>query len=74
MTNVKTRYQANRIRTAACHLPELKSVRVHFAPGKIAITLELLGQFLRFLDQNDRHSLGILLIYRSKQLDLEIES
>ena len=24
----------------------LKSVRVHFAPGKIAITLELLGQFL----------------------------
>ena len=24
--------------------------RVHFAPGKIAITLELLSQFLRFLD------------------------
>ena len=42
---------------------ELKSVRVHFAPGKIAITLELLGQFLRFLDQNDRHSLGVLLIF-----------
>ena len=41
----------------------LKSVRVHFAPGKITITLELLGQFLRLLDQNDRHSLGVLLIY-----------
>ena len=26
----------------------LKSVRVHFASGKIGITLELLGQFLRF--------------------------
>ena len=38
-------------------------VRIHFALGKIAITLELLGQFLRFLDQNDRHSLGVLLIY-----------
>ena len=36
---------------------------VHFVPGKIMITLELLCQFLRFLDQNDRHSLGILLIY-----------
>ena len=42
---------------------KLKSVRVHFAPEEIAITLELLGQFLRFLDQNDRHSLGVLLIY-----------
>ena len=39
------------------------SVRVHFALGKIAITLELLGQFIRFLDKNDRHSLGVLLIY-----------
>ena len=44
-------------------LQKLKSVRVHFAPGKIAITLELLGQFRRFLDQNDHHSLGVLLIY-----------
>ena len=44
-------------------IPILKSVRIHFAPGKIAITLELLSQFLRFLDQNDRHSLGVLLIY-----------
>ena len=41
----------------------LKSVRVHFALGEIAITLELRSQFLRFLDQNDRHSLGVLLIY-----------
>ena len=40
----------------------LKSVRVHFAPGKIAITLELLGQFLRFMDQNDRQCLPVLLI------------
>ena len=37
----------------------LKPVRVHFAPGKITITLELLGQF----DQNGRHFLAILLIY-----------
>ena len=37
----------------------LKSVCVHFAPGKIAITLELLGQF----DQNGRHFLAIILIY-----------
>ena len=36
----------------------LKSIRV----WKIAITLELLGQFLRLLDQNDSHSLGVLLI------------
>ena len=42
---------------------ELKSIRVHFAPAEIAITLELLSQFLRFLDKNDRHSLGVLLIY-----------
>ena len=40
----------------------LKSIRVHFAPAEIAITFELLSQFLRFLDQNDRHSLGVLLI------------
>ena len=32
---------------------------VHFAPGKIVITLELLGQF----DQKGRHFLAILLIY-----------
>ena len=43
----------------------LKSVRVHFAPGKIAITFEILGQFPRFLDQNERHGLPVLLIYRS---------
>ena len=48
---------------AKLFVPELKSIRVHFAPAEIAITLELLSQFLRFLDQNDRHSLGVLLIY-----------
>ena len=52
----------------------LKSVRVHFAPGKIAITFELLGQFPRFLVQNDRHSLPILLIeaieHRNRKLDI----
>ena len=42
---------------------KLKSVRVHFAPGKIVITLELLGQFIRFMDQNDRQGLPVLLIY-----------
>ena len=30
----------------------LKSVRVHFAYGRIAITLELLGRFGRFLDED----------------------
>ena len=44
---------------------KLKSIRVHFAPAEIAITLELLSQFLRFLDQNDRRSHGVLLIYSS---------
>ena len=41
----------------------LKSVRVHFASGEIAITLELPGPFIVFLDKNDRHSLGVSLIY-----------
>ena len=31
----------------------LKSVRVHFAHGRIALMLELLGQFGRFLDEDD---------------------
>ena len=47
------------------HRMQYISVRVHFAPGKISITLELLGQFPRFLDQNNHHSLGVLLIYLS---------
>ena len=59
--------------TSKCFLL-LKSVRVHFAPGKIAITFEILGQFPRFLDLNERHGLPVLLIYRSWQLNLEIES
>ena len=29
---------------------DLKSIRVHFAPAEIAITFELLSQFIRFLD------------------------
>ena len=36
------------------HKYELKSVRVHFAYGRIALTLELLDQFGRFLDEDDR--------------------
>ena len=40
----------------------LKSVRVHFAYGRIALTLELLGRFGRFLDEDDRHSPPVLLI------------
>ena len=41
---------------------ELKSVRVHFAYGRIALTLELLGRFGQFLDEDDRHSPPVLLI------------
>ena len=33
---------------------QLKSVRVHFAYGRIALMLELLGRFGRFLDEDDR--------------------
>ena len=39
------------------------SVRIHFVPEKIALTLELLGQFIRFKYHNDRHSHPVLLIY-----------
>ena len=39
----------------------LKSVRVHFAYGRIALALELLGQFGRFLDDDDRCNLPVLL-------------
>ena len=35
----------------------LKSVHVNFAYGRIALTLELLGRFGRFLDENDRVTL-----------------
>ena len=40
----------------------LKSVRIHFAYGRIALMLELLGQFGRFWDENDRCNSPILLI------------
>ena len=40
----------------------LKSVRVHFAYGRIALTLELLGRFGRFLDKDDRHNSPVLLV------------
>ena len=33
---------------------KLKSVRVDFAYGRIAITLALLGQFGQFLEENNR--------------------
>ena len=41
---------------------QLKSVRVHFAYGRIALTLELLGRFGRFLDEDDRCNPPVLLI------------
>ena len=41
---------------------DLKSVRVHFAYGRIALTLELLGRFGRFLDEDDRYNPPVLLI------------
>ena len=40
----------------------LKSVRVHFAYGRIALTLELLGRFGRFLDQDDHCNPPVLVI------------
>ena len=40
----------------------LKSVRVHFAYGRIALMLELLGRFGRFLDEDDRCNHPVLLI------------
>ena len=41
---------------------QLKSVRVHFAYGRIALTLELLGRFGQFLDEDDRCNPPVLLI------------
>ena len=49
---------------------DLKSVRVHFAYGRIALTLELLGRFGRFLDEDDRHSHPVLLVPFSRLLGL----
>ena len=48
----------------------LKSVRVHFAYGKIALMLELLGRFGRFLDEDDRYNPPVLLIPFSRLLGL----
>ena len=50
----------------------LKSVRVHFAYGKLALMLELLGRFGRFLDEDDRCNLPgpVLLIPFSRLLGL----
>ena len=41
---------------------ELKSVHVHFAYGRIALTFKLLGQFGRFLDEVDHYNPPNLLI------------
>ena len=50
--------------------PVLKSVRVHFAYGRIALTLELLGRFGRFLDEDDRCNPPVLLISFPRLLGL----
>ena len=47
----------------------LKSVRVHFAYGRIALMLELLGRFGQFLDEDDRCNPPVLLIPFSRLLD-----
>ena len=49
---------------------EQKSVRVHFAYGRIALTLELLGQFGRFLDEDDHCNPPVLLVPFSRLLGL----
>ena len=48
----------------------LKSVRVHFAYGRIALTLELLGRFGRFLDEDDHCNPSVLLIPFQRLLGL----
>ena len=48
----------------------LKSVRVHFAYGRIALTLELQCRFGRFLDEDDPHSPPVLLVPFSRLLRL----
>ena len=40
------------------------------AYGRIALTLELLGRFGRFLDEDDRHSPPVLLLPFSRLLGL----
>ena len=52
------------------YIRSLKSVRLHFAYGRIALTLELLGRFGRFLDEDDRCNPPILLIPFSRLLGL----
>ena len=41
---------------------KLKSVRAHFAYGRIALMLELLGRFGQFLDEDDRCNPPVLLV------------
>ena len=53
---------SNNLLAHTCTITELKSVRVHFAYGRIALTLELLCQFGQFLDENDRCNPPVLLI------------
>ena len=49
---------------------ELKSVQVDCAYGRIALMLELLGQFGQFFYKNDYCNLPNLLIYLSRLLGL----
>ena len=56
--------------TVQYNLESKKSVRVHFAYGRIALTLELLGRFGGFLDEDDRHSPPVLLVPFSRLLGL----
>ena len=46
----------------SCFTVLLKSVRVHFAYRRFALLLELLGQFGRFLEENDHCNPPVLLI------------
>ena len=62
------------IMTKALVVLLLKFVRIHFAYGRIALMLKLLGQFGRFLDKNDRCNPPNLLISFSKLLGLIIKS
>ena len=61
-------YTANTGRWGKCGLSHTKvcsrslCILENCSNGRIALTLELLGQFGRFLDEDDRHSPPVLLI------------
>ena len=56
------------IQTGYCSVPYRYSVCVHFAYGRIALTLEQLGRFGQFLDKDDHCNPPVLLVPFSRLL------